>query len=319
VKRLLVGVDVGGTKTAVVLCADPPHALWRAELATLPEQGPQRAINEIIALIHRGLAESSGELASIGVSCGSPLDRIKGVIQRPPNLPTWDDVPLKALLEAEFHAHCAVENDANAGAVAEHQFGAGRGCRHIVFLTMGTGLGAGLILNGAIFHGASAMAGEIGHIRLTERGPTGYGKQGSVEGWASGGGMAHHAVQTIEDAVDNGTPTMLAEKLSTLTARDIGLALVAGDEVAGRIVAQTGKRLGEACAILVDLLNPERIVIGGLALRLGEALLAPARAQMHAESLATAAAACTILPAQLGESIGDVAAICVAMGLHDLP
>ncbi len=315
-KPLLVGVDIGGTKTAVVLSVEPPDALWRAEFATLPEHGPRGAIDEIIALIHRGLAEASGRATSIGVSCGGPLDRATGIIQRPPNLPTWDDVPLKALLEAEFGVPCAVENDANAGAVAEHQFGAGRGCRHMVFLTMGTGLGAGLILNGAIYHGASAMAGEIGHVRLTERGPSGYGKEGSVEGWASGGGMARHAVQTVSNAIKAGQTTGLAEKLTTLTARDIGLALASGDSVAAGIVAQTGRRLGEALAILIDLLNPERIVIGGLALRFGETLLAPARAQMHLESLAASAAACIIVPAELGESIGDVAALCVAASLH---
>ncbi len=315
--RLRVGIDIGGTKTAIVLSAEPPHVLWRAEFPTLPENGPQHAIEKITALIHRGLAELGGEATSLGVSCGGPLDRTTGVIQRPPNLPTWDNVPLKALLEAEFQAPCRVENDANAGAVAEHRFGAGQGCRHMVFLTMGTGLGAGLILNGAIFHGAGAMAGEIGHVRLTPQGPTGYGKQGSVEGWASGGGMAQHAVDAVKEALRTGTATSLAGKLQTLTARDIGLAAAANDEVAIRIVAETGRRLGDALAILVDLLNPERIVIGGLALRLGETLLGPARSRMQAESLPSSAAACRIVPAQLGESIGDVAALCVAAGLHE--
>lgn len=316
VKSLLVGVDIGGTKTAVVLCSDPPHTIWRTEFPTRPEEGPAHALATIVRLIQRGLSETGAEPKCIGVSCGGPLDRVHGIIQRPPNLPTWDNVPVKALLESEFRVPCSVENDANAGAVAEHRFGAGRGCRHLVFLTLGTGLGAGLILNGEIYHGANSMAGEIGHVRLTEGGPNGYGKAGSVEGWASGGGMAQHAAEAVRAAMAAGEPTQLANRLTTLTARDVGLALAEGDEVAARVVEQTGRRLGEGLAVLVDLLNPERIVIGGLALRFGEHLLAPARRRMHEEALPAAAAACTICPAELGETIGDVAAICIAMGLH---
>ena len=185
----------------------------------------------------------------------------------------------------------------------------------MAFLTLGTGLGAGLILNGQVYHGANGMAGEIGHVRLTETGPAGFNKVGSVEGWASGGGMAQHAAQTVSAAVRAGEHTCLAEPSTSLTARDVGLALAAGDTVAERIVYETGIRLGDALAILVDVLNPERIVIGGLALRLGEALLGPARFRLGQEALPGSAAACEIVPAALGETIGDVAALCVAMGL----
>lgn len=314
---LLVGVDIGGTKTAVVISAELPFVLWREEFQTLPENGPMHALEEIVHLIGRGLASVGGSVRAIGVSCGGPLDRTSGVIQSPPNLSSWDNVAIKAFLEEKFGASCFVENDANAGAVAEHRFGAGRGCRHMAFLTLGTGLGAGLILNGHVYHGANAMAGEIGHVRLTEGGPQGYDKPGSVEGWASGGGMARHASHTIQAAISAGEQTTLADSLSTLTARDIGLAMSQGDAVATRIVTQTGERLGEALSILVDILNPERIVIGGLALRLGEHLLAPARERMRAESLPSAAAACTVVPAALGESVGDVAALCIAAGFHN--
>jgi glucokinase len=315
-RSALVGIDVGGTKTAVVLSTAVPEVLWREEFETLPALGPQHALAKIVALVQRALEETGTRITAIGVSCGGPLDRVQGIIQRPPNLPTWDDVPIKRLLEQQFGVPCRVENDANAGAVAEHQFGAGRGCEHMVFLTMGTGLGAGLILNGRIFHGANAMAGEVGHVRLTEGGPEGFNKAGSVEGWASGGGMAQHAAETVFEAVQNGEQTLLAACLPDITARDVGAALQRGDAVANRIVRQTGTRLGEALAILVDLLNPERIVIGGLALRLGDALLMPARQRLSEEALSDAVAACTVMPASLGESIGDVAALCVAMGLH---
>lgn len=318
-KTGLLGIDIGGTKTAIVLSSSPPSVLWREEFETLPALGAELAVRRILALARRGVAETGCVAAAIGVSCGGPLDRVRGIIQRPPNLPTWDDIPIKDILEQEFGVPCFVENDANAGAVAENRFGAGKGCRHMVFLTMGTGLGAGLILNGQIFHGANAMAGEIGHVRLTDSGPMGYGKTGSVEGWASGGGMAQHAASSVQEALQAGKFTMLAEALPEITARDVGQALLAGDSVAAQIVRRTGWRLGEALAILVDVLNPQRIVIGGLALRFGEALLEPARQRMREEALADTAAVCEIVSAALGERIGDVAALCVAMGLHTDP
>ncbi|HEY4356161.1 MAG TPA: ROK family protein [Acidobacteriaceae bacterium] len=314
---VLVGVDIGGTKTAVVLCAQAPDILWRKEFPTAPELGWQHAMEKIVALVREGLAETGSLPQRIGVSCGGPLDRVAGIIQQPPNLPTWNAVPVKAILEEEFGIRCSVENDANAGAVAEHQFGAGRGCRHMVFLTFGTGLGAGLVLNGHIFRGSNGMAGELGHVRLTMDGPSGHGKAGSVEGWASGAGMALHGADTVRAALAAGEKTALQNKLDQLSARDIGQAMAEGDAVAARIVHQTGERLGDALAVVVDMLNPERIVVGGLAIRLGEHLLGPARRRMHEEALAAAADVCFLVPARLGEQIGDVAAICVAMGLHD--
>lgn len=314
---VLVGVDVGGTKTAIVLSAEPPNLLWRAEFPTRPELGWEHATDQVVELVREGLQQNGVKTRAIGVSCGGPLDRERGVIQSPPNLPSWDEVPIQALLENAFGVPCRVENDANAGAVAEHQFGAGKGLQHLVFLTLGTGLGAGLILNGKIFHGATAMAGEIGHVRLTESGPLGYGKSGSVEGWASGGGMALHGADRVRAAVDAGHTTSLSTKLEGFSARDIGEALAQGDSLAAEIVHDTGERLGDALAILVDVLNPQRIVVGGLALRLGDLLLAPARERMAREALPASAKACSVVPAALGERIGDIAALCVAMGLHD--
>jgi predicted NBD/HSP70 family sugar kinase len=193
-----------------------------------------------------------------------------------------------------------LENDANAGAVAEHRFGAGRGARNMVFLTMGTGLGAGIIADGRLYRGTCDAAGEIGHVRLTPRGPVGYHKAGSVEGWASGGGLGRIATKVLGQGRE-------------FSARDVAEAARAGDERARKLIRSTGRRLGEALAILIDILNPERIVIGGLAMRLGEDLLKPARAILRREALSASAAACEIVPAALDEQIGDLAALCVAL------
>ena len=315
-EKLWAGVDIGGTKTAVLVSACPPHVLKRIEFPTLPGNGPQPAIDRIKASLHDMLAEAQGtSLAGIGVSCGSPLDARRGIIQAPPNLSTWIDVPVVEILVGEFGCPAYLENDANAGALAEHRFGAGQGTRNMVFLTMGTGFGAGIITGGRIYQGANGNAGEIGHVRLTPHGPVGYHKAGSAEGWVSGGGVAQWAALAIEAARKSGEASILLEYPDDrqVTARDIGNAAAQGDALACRIITHLGEKLGAALAILVDLLNPERIVIGGLAMRLGDRLLQPAREALAEEALPHSVAVCEIVPAALGESIGDVAALCIAM------
>jgi glucokinase len=320
-KQILAGIDIGGTKTAVVLSAEPPAVLGRIELPTWPSKGWQPAVASIKKAIDDLLAAQKldrSALLRMGVSCGGPLDRLHGIIQSPPNLPSWDDVPITSILADEFKVDCLIENDANAGAVAEHRFGAGKGTQNMVFLTMGTGLGAGIITDGHLYRGTNDLAGEIGHVRLTRTGPVGHNKAGSAEGWASGGGIAQLAAQSVAEAQRKRKKTVLAEQMKSgkaITARDVAVAAKKGDEIALGILRTTGGRLGEVLAILVDILNPERIVIGGLAMRLGDMLLDPARHVMKREALAPCVSVCTIVPAALGESIGDAAALAVAQGI----
>jgi glucokinase len=316
--QLWAGVDIGGTKTAVVVSADPPDVLSRTEFPTLPDNGPQPAIEQMKSALRSMLREFDADgdsLAGIGVSCGGPLDSERGIIQAPPNLSTWIDIPIVKILTREFGCPVCLENDANAGAVAEHRYGAGKGARNMVFLTMGTGFGAGVILDGRIYRGTNGMAGEIGHVRLTAEGPVGYHKAGSAEGWVSGGGLTQWANTAVTMARESGEPSILLRypQDRQITARDVGMAAEKGDALACRIVTQCGEKLGMALAILVDILNPERIVIGGLAMRLGDLLLEPARSTLAEEALHPSVAVCQVVPAALGESIGDVAALCIAM------
>lgn len=317
-----IGIDIGGTKTAVLLSIAPPELVARVEFPTLPDQGPERALQKIEKTTAEmlDLAQLKGVCpAAIGISCGGPLNSKTGVIQAPPNLSTWVDVPIVDRLKQRFGLPCQLENDANAGAIAENRFGAGRGARHMIFVTMGTGFGAGLICDGKLLSGATGQAGEIGHIRLTPTGPVGYHKAGSVEGWVSGGGLAQIAAAEVQAARARGEKTSLAaifDDEGALTAKDLSLAAQNGDPLAQRIIHDTGLRLGEALAILIDLFNPERIVVGGLGPRFGEPLLAPARARIREEALPGPASLCQILPATLGERIGDVAALSIAMGIE---
>jgi glucokinase len=318
-RRVLAGVDIGGTKTAVVLSEQLPQVLHRIVFPTSPEQGPDPALEKIVGAI-REMLDADGmtgkDLGAIGVSCGSPLDPDRGVIQGPPNLPTWTNVPIKSILESEFGAKCCLENDANAGALAEHRFGAGRGFRNLVFLTMGTGIGAGLILDGRLYRGSSYAAGEIGHVGLTASGPVGHNKAGTVEGWASGAGIARLAGTLVAEAEACGERSLLADPKyrqdHTIAARDVWLAAQAGDSLAQHILETAGEKLGQAMAILIDVLNPECIVVGGLAVRMQEVLLEPARKAILRNALASSAEICHVIAAELGERTGDIAALCIA-------
>ncbi|MBQ7292692.1 MAG: ROK family protein, partial [Clostridia bacterium] len=178
---MYIGIDIGGTKCAVVL-GDSNGILKKVAFKT---EECKQTITKIL-----DIAESFGTADAVGISCGGPLDSGRGVIMSPPNLPDWDNIPIVKLVSDRLGIPAYLQNDANACALAEWRFGAGRGTQNMAFLTFGTGLGAGLILNGRLVDGANGMAGEIGHIRLTDDGPTGYGKAGSAEGYCSGGGIA---------------------------------------------------------------------------------------------------------------------------------
>lgn len=311
-----IGIDIGGTKTAVVLGDETAATLAIVSFPTDHSSGPQANLERIATIIQRIQSDQSFPLPSaIGISCGGPLDSKAGVILGPPNLPGWDEVPVVEFFRERFGLPTHLENDANAGAIAEWQFGAGKGCRNLIFITAGTGLGCGLILDGRLYSGTNDMAGEAGHIRLRPDGPEGYGKAGSFEGFCSGAGIARLAAGHIQRARQEGRPTLLANLGEAVTARHVGEAAVGGDAIAREILAEAGERLGEGLAILVDILNPEVIVLGSLAVRLGDLYLGPAREVVAREGLARSAQACRIVPAQLGERTGEVAALCVAMGL----
>jgi len=302
----ILGLDVGGTKTAIVLGDVAGRIYERVQFPTRSDAGFEATFQDLVHHLTRlrSQAEAQGRTPTvISVSIGGPLDIERGVIYSPPNLPGWDAVPLKDLLQDRFALPVYVEHDGNAGALAEWYFGAARGARNVVFLTMGTGLGGGLILNGQLYRGTSDLAGEVGHIRIAETGPVAYGKAGSWEAFCSGTGIARLAALRFPERWGCGE----------ISVRDLAELARAGDADALTVFNEAGRYLGRGLAILLDILNPEVIVIGSLAVRLGELVLAPAREEMRREALPGAVASCRVVPAALGERIGDVAALCAAI------
>ena len=312
-EKYIIGIDIGGTKTAVILGDSTPKIYERVSFPTRSFESPQHLLKQITEAA-ASMIKTVGKdnVLSIGISCGGPLDSEKGIIMSPPNLPGWDNIPVKAILSEEFDIPVFLQNDADACALAEWKWGAGRGCRNMIFLTFGTGLGAGLILNGQLYSGSSDMAGEAGHIRLDSGGPVGYGKAGSFEGFCSGGGIAQLAVDVINKRINSNNSSLFCEKFShkAVSARDVYLAAEEGDPAAVEILQISGKYLGKGLSVLIDILNPERIVIGSIFARCRKYLLPAADAEIKKEAIGLSSKVCTILPAELGEQIGDYGSIC---------
>ena len=317
---LKAGLDIGGTKCAAVLgktTADGGIAvLGRRAFATADAPSPRACLEHLAQLLDELRAEYGGNEtpSGVGVSCGGPLDSVRGIVQSPPNLPGWDDIPAAEIVSHLTGLPAKLENDANACALAEWKFGAGRGTRDMVFLTFGTGLGAGVIVNGQLCSGACGMAGECGHIRLAPDGPIGYNKAGSFEGFCSGGGIARLGRMRAEKALAAGRPFAWgrdARALDAITARSLAEAAYAGDADAREIYAESGRRLGQGLAVLIDVLNPECIVIGSVFAR-SEGLLRPEMERvLAAEALPASLRACRIVPAALCEAIGDLACLAI--------
>ena len=299
--KKIVGLDVGGTKTAVVLGDAGGRILSRKQFATIPTRGFEELFDEISSAIRSTIESADGPVSALSVSIGGPLDVLNGIIKSPPNLPGWDSIPLKEMLAEKFRLPVYIEHDGNAGALAEFYFGVGKGFRNIVFITMGTGFGAGLILDGRLYRGTSDVAGEIGHIRIAETGPLCYGKSGSLEGYASGSGIAKLALFMH--------PELWSDQVQVVELHE---AYKAGSVEARMVFEKASMYLGRGLAIVVDMLNPQRVILGGLGMRLQDALLEPALRVYAEEVLPEACAVCEIVPAALGESIGDYAALCAA-------
>ena len=321
--RVVTGIDIGGTKCAISFaCLDEEKIKFLDKVRMDTEREDfARAVKEFIRVIRLKLNENpKWRLCSIGISCGGPLDAQEGLILSPPNLPKWERADIFTPLKRAFGVPVMIQNDADACALAEWRMGAGKGCQNMIFLTFGTGMGAGLIMNGRLYSGTNNLAGEVGHIRLAEEGPVGYGKGGSFEGFCSGGGIADLGRKRAGEALDAGKPPLFCpgrEDLPRISAKSIAEAMEQGDALAAEIFDTVGEYLGRGISLLVDILNPERIIIGSIYARQRKTLEKRMLEVVEAEALKVSARVCRILPASLGEQIGDYAAVSVGIKAYE--
>ena len=299
--KISAGIDIGGTKCALSLgeCGeDSVKIIHREEFPTAGKHW-----RDVLGEFADRLAAKGGA-DNIGISCGGPLDSKHGMIMSPPNLPGWDGVPAVAFFEERFKVPVHLQNDANACAFAEWKFGAGRGTQNMVFMTFGTGLGAGLIINGCLYSGTNDNAGEIGHIRLAPTGPVGYNKAGSAEGFCSGAGMTKLAfIRAKERGI------VLPEDFST---KELFKRVDTGDEFCTSVFKESASHLATILAYTIDIINPELIVLGGVFMRQSNRFMREISPILEREALPLANGVCKIVPAGLSENIGDYAALAVA-------
>ena len=321
-KEHVVGIDIGGTKLATVVADKTGHILGKVRKPTHSEKGPEYAIDLLFDMVREvvsqvGLEQTS--ISAIGVSCGGPLDTKTGIVYSPPNLPGWDALPLKALLESEFQVPVIIENDANASALAEFRFGGGRGYSAVLYMTMSTGIGGGIVIDGQVYHGANDSAGEVGHQILLPNGPRcGCGKRGCLEALCSGPAIARRAQAALQKQRKGGkSPTALLTladgRIKAVKSEHVLAAARTGDALALELVQETAYYMGWGIANLVNILNPDIVLLGTIAVAAGDLLLDPIRETVSKFAMTRPAEAVHIAPAQLGDALGDLAAVALVV------
>lgn len=314
---LFIGIDLGGTKISTALVDISGRIIARDYRETLAARGQKVVLERMVDATRRVMDEASitpAQVTAVGVGSPGPIDSRAGVVTAPPNLPGWKDVPLKQLIEDMLGVTTFLENDANAAALAEYRFGAGRGVQNMIYVTVSTGIGGGLILNGQLYSGTIGTAGEVGHTTVLPQGPyCGCGNRGCLEALASGTAIAREG----RELVRRGVPTLIAELAEgnpeRVTAKLVAEAADKGDLEAQGILTEAMAYLGVGMANLVNLFNPELIVIGGGLTHLGEKLFGPVRRAIERRAFPAAARVVRVVPAQLGDDVGVLGAAAAAM------
>ena len=309
----VVGIDIGGTKLATVVADKDGNILQKVRKPTESEKGPRYAVQLLLEMVDEAI-DLAGlrreDISGIGVSCGGPLDTKTGIIYSPPNLPGWDALPLKEMIESEFHIPTVIENDANASALAEARFGGGRGYDYVLYMTMSTGIGGGIIADGEIYHGANDSAGEVGHQILLPDGPLcGCGQYGCLEALCSGPAIARRAQEAIADQPHTKILALADGQIDRVRSEHVLQAARDGDALAIALVEETAYYMGWGIANLVNILNPQIVLLGTIAVAAGDLLLDPIRRTVTEMAMQRPLEIVKIMPAELGDSIGDLAAI----------
>lgn len=308
--RRIAGVDIGGTNLRVGLVpfeGGAPVAVRQER--TQSGRGPAYLVARVAGMLRSVAGEvEPGSVVGIGVGCPGPLDRRAGVVLETPNL-GWRNVPLRDLVAEATGLLVTLDNDANCAAYGEWWQGAGRGAERLIGLTLGTGIGGGIVLGGEIYHGASDAAGEVGHMSVDFEGRLcACGSRGCVEAYASGPGIAARAVEGLDEAADSALAPIARNGSGRVTARLVCEVAAAGDSYAARILTETARILAVAVANLINLFNPEVIVIAGGVTAAGEHLFGPLRDEVRRRAFPSAVGACRIVPAQLPDTAGLIGA-----------
>ena len=320
-KQLVIGIDLGGTKISTALADDSGKIMAHDYRETRADEGQEVVVGRMLDAARQVMAQAEVEttqVSAVGIGAPGPMDIEAGVVVAPPNLPGWDRVPLKQLIEAELAITTFLDNDANAAALGEHRFGAGRGTEHMIYVTVSTGIGGGLILGGKLYHGAGGVAGEIGHVTILPNGPPcNCGNRGCLESLASGTSIARVA----RERVAHGTPTLMADLAKgdpkRITAKLVAEAAKQGDAEAQHILSEAMNYLGIGMANLANLFNPQLIVIGGGLTNVGDPLFEPVRRAIGRHAFVAAAQAVRVVRAELGNDAGVMGAVALALAHLD--
>ena len=309
---IVLALDIGGTKLAAGIVDSDGNVLARAEVPTLATEGVERVLDRIIRLGKVVLSApgiSGRAIQRIGIGCAGPIDRQAGLVLNPPNLPGWMRVPLVEHVEKALGYPAVLENDANAAALGEFRYGAGKGANSLVYLTVSTGIGGGIILDGKLWHGLKDGAGEVGHMTLVPDGPVcGCGNRGCLEALASGPSIARRA----REALTTRRPSRLRD-VQELSAADVARLAQEGDALAAEVWTATVEYLALGVAAVVTIIAPERVVIGGGVANAGDFLFEPLRREVRHRVKLVAVASLPILPAALGADVGILGAAAVAL------
>lgn len=320
-KKWVLGVDLGGTNIvvgALPIDGGSGEVLAARSVPTEAVRGAKFVVDRIVAMVQEAmqtvLAQHGGteaDFAGVGIGSPGPLDRVTGTVINTPNL-GWRNFPLRDLVANGAGLPATLDNDANCATYGEWWLGAGRNVDTLVGLTLGTGIGGGIVLDGEIFHGVSDAAGEIGHMSIDSTGrKCKCGNYGCLEAYASGPAIALRAIEGLESGIESLLPALVDGRLDEITAATVYEAVVLGDPFANEVMRETAKFLGAGVANIINILNPEMIVISGGVTRAGDHLFVPLRAEVRRRSFKVSQEACQIVPATLSGLAGVIGAAAV--------
>lgn len=318
----VAGIDMGASHISIIIANFTSHVLSEVEIPFNIGQGPKTCIalaNESLHNLLRQINLQLADLLAIGIGVPGPIVSEAGMVLAPPIMPGWDRFPIRDSLEKLWGCPVSLNNDAELGALGEWAYGSGRGEQNLAYIKVGTGIGAGLLLDGHIYRGATGSAGEIGHMTIEENGPQcTCGNKGCLEALSGGNAIARQA----QEAVRRGQRTQLTDTkpADTITAQDVAAAARRGDLISQQILSQAGEHVGVAIAGLVNLFNPNMVVLGGGVSQIGDLFLEPVRKAVHKRSLPAAAQAVRITTALLGRRSSCMGAVVQAMtiALYDI-